>query len=258
MNWRAAKWRARIRRQAWEDFWAREVKRANGGRMKLKPDEIIVDETVYPRNQPSWLTVYQYAEALEAGAVFPPLVVGKRHDLYVLLDGRHRLLAHQKRQTKIIEVQVSKVPPAGFFAEAVRLNVQNGRPLAPHERVHAAKILRDQGYEDAKISKLLWIPIGTLRRLLIDRVDTVTVDGQVRSIVRKGLLPKGRLLTASDQESFASRTQLALFTQIISLCEHDLLETTPEIQDAINILAALLAPRVRATPTDASAAESAG
>jgi hypothetical protein len=48
--------------------------------IKVRLDEISLDEDIYPRSTFSHKTVEHYVEALKGGAVFPPIVVQKVRD----------------------------------------------------------------------------------------------------------------------------------------------------------------------------------
>ena len=203
--------------------------------MKIPIENIIIDEELYPRNGPNWLTIYQYAEAMASGSTFPPVVVGRKHKTLVLLDGRHRLLAAQRLDRKHVAAILSRVRPERFFEEAVRLNAANGRQLSVQERIEAIIKLRALGYEDAKITKIMWIPLTSLRRMVADRAERIQgVGASGRLMVRKAVVPAGRLVRQEDQRSFAAQSQVHLFQQVIALFEHDFIEwNDKEIQGLI-------------------------
>jgi len=94
----------------------------------IKLSEIIIDDTIYPRNDIDPETIARYREALEAGATLPPLVVmpdGR------LLDGRHRYEAYKLIGVEEVEVIVEE--PDDPDARAVELNLRHGRALTREE-----------------------------------------------------------------------------------------------------------------------------
>lgn len=123
--------------------------------MKLPIGQIVVDNELYPRQRMRWQMAKRYEAAMAAGAVFPPLVVGRQNGQYVLLDGRHRLQAWKRRGQSHVPVTVSSVKPREFFAEAVRLNSTNGVPYTEREVSLLAGRLRRLGYSDVQVAKLL-------------------------------------------------------------------------------------------------------
>lgn len=81
---------------------------------------IAFDETIYPRSEWSQATVDRYAEALEAGEQFPPIVLESGTNR--LLDGMHRARAHQQAERDMIEVEHHEIPagvPAKLYAASL-------------------------------------------------------------------------------------------------------------------------------------------
>ncbi len=70
--------------------------------------EVKFDKNVYPRKSWSTATIERYADALEAGAEFPPIVLLEGSN--ILLDGKHRLEAHKKAERTEIAVEWHMVP----------------------------------------------------------------------------------------------------------------------------------------------------
>jgi plasmid maintenance system antidote protein VapI len=70
--------------------------------IKVRLDEINLDENIYPRKTFSHKTVEHYVEALKGGAVFPPIVVQKVKDngngkeKLICIDGWHRVTAYRE------------------------------------------------------------------------------------------------------------------------------------------------------------------
>jgi hypothetical protein len=72
--------------------------------IKVRLDEINLDEDIYPRRTFSHKTVEHYVEALKGGAVFPPIVVQKVRDnddgngkeKLICIDGWHRVTAYRE------------------------------------------------------------------------------------------------------------------------------------------------------------------
>jgi plasmid maintenance system antidote protein VapI len=68
--------------------------------IKVRLDEINLDENIYPRKTFSHKTVEHYVEALKGGAVFPPIVVQKVRDngkeKLICIDGWHRVTAYRE------------------------------------------------------------------------------------------------------------------------------------------------------------------
>ena len=70
--------------------------------MNVKIKDMTWDTSIYPRTTKSWQTISAYAEALAAGAAFPPIKIQRVFNYAdgqtatLVLDGTHRCEAFQK------------------------------------------------------------------------------------------------------------------------------------------------------------------
>lgn len=71
--------------------------------MKAKTREIVFREDLYPRFNPDHQLIKKYAESIE---FLPPIIVDQH---YILIDGFHRLKAHETAKVEEIEVEVHEV-----------------------------------------------------------------------------------------------------------------------------------------------------
>jgi DNA modification methylase/uncharacterized ParB-like nuclease family protein len=114
--------------------------------MKLKIDQISLNNDVYPRQNVSHATVSLYKESLLAGAIFPPIEVQKiknsdETEKIIILDGWHRLLAHQEVGVEEIEasywqngVLMKKEHSNELRIEAATRNIRHGDKLSLQDR----------------------------------------------------------------------------------------------------------------------------
>lgn len=82
--------------------------------------EVVFDQTIYPRAEWAQATVNRYAESLNAGDEFPPIVLETGTNR--LLDGMHRLQAHKQALRDVIKVVWQDIPegvPAKLFAASL-------------------------------------------------------------------------------------------------------------------------------------------
>jgi hypothetical protein len=87
---------------------------------EIKISDVVFDHTIYPRAEWSQSTVNRYAESLNAGDEFPPIVLETGTNR--LLDGMHRLQAHKQALRDVINVVWQEVPegvPAKLFAASL-------------------------------------------------------------------------------------------------------------------------------------------
>lgn len=112
---------------------------------------IIFREDLYPRFNPDPALIQAYAENIDK---LPPIEI-EEHD--ILIDGYHRLKAHETAGHKTIACTVTKVKSeAELQMLAVARNSKFGRQLSTDEKRHFA-ILWWQVHEDAAICNTLSI-----------------------------------------------------------------------------------------------------
>lgn len=112
--------------------------------------EVVFDQAIYPRTEWSQATVNRYAEAVNAGDVFPPIVLEAATNR--LLDGMHRWQAHKqalRNEIDVIWVQVPEGVPAKLFAAS--LSAKHGDRISGEElRQIAREIATDNPDYDLK------------------------------------------------------------------------------------------------------------
>ena len=95
---------------------------------------LVLDRELSPRERLGSNHVRQLAEALRAGATFPPIVVQRGTSRVV--DGFHRVEAHRRvygREALVEVVEKEYVDDGELFLDAVRLNAAHGSRLAPYD-----------------------------------------------------------------------------------------------------------------------------
>jgi transcriptional regulator with XRE-family HTH domain len=137
--------------------------------------DVVWSPDVYPRAKYNTSTIERYADALEAGDDFPPLVLEEGTN--VLLDGKHRLEAHKKAERATVMVEHRKVPDgmtAKYFAAT--LSARHGDRMSNGD---LKTLAREEFEVDPAMNVSEW---G--RRL---GVAQQTVQGWVGDIVNRGL-----------------------------------------------------------------------
>lgn len=134
--------------------------------------EVVFDQSIYPRVEWSQATVNRYAEALEAGDVFPPIVL--EADTNRLLDGMHRLQAHKQALRDVIAVQWQEIPegvPAKLFAAS--LSAKHGDRIKGDElKTIAREIAEDNPDYDLKtIARYAGVTRKTVSKWVGDIVE---------------------------------------------------------------------------------------
>lgn len=115
-------------------------------------DDIVYDAGIYPREKWNTATIARYADALEAGAQFPPIILEEGTNR--LLDGKHRLEAHKNAGRGEIEAEWRKVPDgmtARYFAAT--LSAQHGDRLS---NADIKKIAEAEFGENPDLDPTVW------------------------------------------------------------------------------------------------------
>lgn len=143
--------------------------------------DVVFDESIYPRAHLNQLIVDRYAESLDCGDVFPPLVLEPGTNR--LWDGVHRWHAHKQAGRDTVEVVFESCPdgvPEKLFAAS--FSVKHGDRIARADlKVLAREILvANPEYSNKDIAARCGVSLNTLtgwvgdlteRRLLVRKVQ---------------------------------------------------------------------------------------
>ncbi len=105
-------------------------------------DDLVLDQGIYPRDKTDWERVKLYAEDMENGDIFPPLLVEEEYK--VILDGNHRYYASKEIDKAVVWIEKWEVPEGLYPVVAQAVNTEEKEidtPLTPTEKKKA--ILRD-------------------------------------------------------------------------------------------------------------------
>jgi len=191
---------------------------------------ITVDLELYPRRSYVWEKSYRYAQNMKVGIKFPPILVADFEGKYVLVDGLHRMKAHERLGLTTIEaIVIPYKNRKDIFYDAVKLNNVHGFGCTFYDNIQNFSKLRKLGVSDNEISLLVGSPIDRFERYL-ERLTTV--DGKevnIKKIVLEAL--KKNVITESDvknivrkggQDVYVSNTVNHVFRQAISVLEQNL------------------------------------
>jgi len=118
----------------------------------MKIDDLTWDESIYPRAGTSPQTIDAYAEALDAGAAFPPIKVQRVFNYAdgqtatIVLDGKHRCKAFQEKGIQEIQAIEWQDQPLDFqenktalLLESARSNISHGDRLTTKDKKQVAR-----------------------------------------------------------------------------------------------------------------------
>lgn len=116
--------------------------------------DIIRDERLQLRTKVTQTTVKKYAEALQSGASFPPIKVADIGGDYYLVDGWHRVAAHELCFRDVVEAEIYPCPSiTAALLMATTANLTHGRPLTTKEKRKAVnEFIRNEGHIFIKAS----------------------------------------------------------------------------------------------------------
>lgn len=114
-------------------------------KMKMRIDEIRFVEEFYPWDKWDNETVNAYRLAV---GNLPPILVNSNK---LLIDGYHRIIAHQLEGLEEIDAELVDVPDEQVFIEAVRANATHGKQLSPSEKKNVARKLFEDGMAPEEI-----------------------------------------------------------------------------------------------------------
>lgn len=190
----------------------------------LKISDLTFDDTLYPRMKVGWLTAYQYAQAMKAGSVFPPILVGLFEGKHYVVDGWHRIEAMKLLKEEHVQAMVKRFKRfEDMFAEAVKMNSAHGRPLSVQEKVRIINRLEEFEFSKEEISQIIKVPadkIEPLKARIVFKPDGTPI--YLKSVVAKAVESSGGSAEDVDQNSFSVRNVPALLLQLLELLETDI------------------------------------
>lgn len=172
---------------------------------EIKLDEVVFDREIYPRAEWSQATVNRYAEAIEAGDQFPPIVLERATNR--LLDGLHRLKAHSQALRTTIEAVFVDVPdgvPPKLYAAS--FSVKHGDRIKGDElRLIAREVFEaNPDYDIKTAAKLCAVTRQTMAKWVGDIQEHRRAVRQMKAVLLKragwSLKQIGELLGISFQQ----------------------------------------------------------
>ncbi len=108
--------------------------------MKIRLADIAFDAGTQIRAAIDSQVVSDYADAMTAGAEFPPLVVFHDGNQHYLADGFHRFMAAQRLEFREFAADVRAGTKEDALWFALGANRTNGRRLTEHDKSHAVEM----------------------------------------------------------------------------------------------------------------------
>jgi hypothetical protein len=147
----------------------------------LQLDEMFWKREFYPRSEncPNWQAVYQYSVAMKNNSIFPPITVVRDEGKYLIIDGVTRYEASKRLNKKTLHAYIINLPRDKWYELSVELNVVNGQRFSPYELSNIILKLRGLHYSEGAISEIVRMPLDNIKRLTLDRIVKVRVEGKL-------------------------------------------------------------------------------
>lgn len=202
----------------------------------LKIADLLLDMTIYPRNEISSQAVAMLVDAIECGEELPPITVAKEDKRVV--DGFHRIRAFKKLGKDTIEAFVkSYATEADLFADAVRLNRSHGRALDSYDIRRAIQRLLELGYVREAIADVVRIPAPRVDEMIRGFASN---GGNNAVPLKRGLMHMaGKKLTKQQRravENYSGMEGTYHANQLLLLLDQKLWKDTPQFRAAMDRL----------------------
>lgn len=137
--------------------------------MKLELNKIRLDGNTQPRAELNQEIVGDYAEAVMAGVVFPPIDVFHDGSTYWLADGFHRYFAHKRSGATMIDATVHTGTLRDALLFSVGANSKHGLRRTNEDKRRAVMVLLNDlewsEWSDIKIAETAGVSNATVHRI---------------------------------------------------------------------------------------------
>jgi hypothetical protein len=196
-------------------------------------DSIIFDEEIYPRVQAVNQVAFIYSENMKAGQIFPPILLGKYKGKLYLIDGKHRMWAHQilKRNTisAVIKNYKSKID---MLKDSITLN-NHGKPLTLADKAKLLNKLREYNVPDEEIHLTLGISDFSVltNRFITKEGKTVPIAAMTKKALDSQVVSEKDLAATYDVKSerkLITRTAPQAVEQMLIALQRNLIDFEDE------------------------------
>lgn len=220
--------------------------------IKLKVSSLVLDYSLYPRQQIDSHHSGEIREAMRSGIQIPPVKADRKSRR--VTDGFHRIRAYLAEYGPDHEIDVIDHPyrsEKAMFEDAMRLNAQHGRNLSSYDRAHCILRAKELGMSDTAIADSLCVTLARVESIVLKKT-AIKGNGVSRKKPQSLAIKRtighmaGKTLTKKQQtanDRLGGMSQLFYVNQLITLLESDLLDTENEdLMKALVKLRDLLVP----------------
>lgn len=197
---------------------------------ELKLAELIFDWDIYPRPDIDSAHVKSMAEAEEAGAEFPPILVEKKSKRVV--DGWHRCRKQQRvygKDGSIMCTLKTYRSEVEVIEDVMDLNATHGKKLSSYDHARCILIADRVGLSDKRLAIALHMPISKISELRSTKIAS-TEDGPIAIKVAVGHMA-GRKLSRKQAiavTKLGGNSPTFTANQLIIMIEANLIDKSNE------------------------------
>lgn len=212
--------------------------------MKVKAASLIEDFNFYPRHHLDDYCIADYAKAMEAGAIFPPIIADKKSNRIV--DGWKRRRAALKFGGDGVDIEVefrTYRNDGEMLLDAISLNTIHGQRIERYDLQRCA-ILGDQfGLSADKLAAAMRVTLDHLDQIRAKLRSTRSGDVIANKQVGCELPMVISIKQADGIKRAGGGNQVFFVNQVINLIESNLLDTENErLMERLAHLHEVLAP----------------
>lgn len=151
---------------------------------------LVLDYTVYPRHKLSQYHVNELAEALQAGAKFPPVVYDK--NTFIIIDGFHRTTAYKQvlGPDAVIPAEALECKSKSeIILKSAEYNSRHGLKFTAWDKARCISLARTNQIKEEFMMKALNIPQERFDAL---KTRIVEVKNEHGKVLREAQLKRGQ------------------------------------------------------------------
>lgn len=135
----------------------------------VRLEDLVLDESIYPRHQINEVCVNEYCNSLKAGAKFPPIIVDVKSKRTI--DGFHRHKAHLKAGLQNIDVEWREYEnEKELLWDAINLNSVHGLKLTAFDQTRCIIIGEKAGMTSEELMSALVITKSKFETIKVNRI----------------------------------------------------------------------------------------
>lgn len=163
----------------------------------LRLDEIRTDGGTQPREKLDQELIEEYAEAISGGAVFPPIEVFYDGENYWLVDGFHRLHAHELAGKRSIRAVVKQGDQRAAILYSLGVNAEHGKRRTNQDKRRAVTVMLSDPEWGKWSAREIARQCRVSNRFVSNMINELSVNS---SQIGEKTAPKKRKVKRGDQE----------------------------------------------------------